>query len=151
MDARLVTPNELDMDKVATLLAMCGQMALDFTGEVLDCSDSDLPRLQTVYHTLSNLDEIEYDQKRLALQSIGIALGQVIAKANTGFDWWVISDEQGRDPCLRYENSDLLVYPQTLISKRVENAESVNIKSLYSDLTEQLTTAIATIKPDQLS
>ena len=53
-------------------------------------------------------------------------------------DWCAVEDEYGRDPALRYRETDLLVFPLTMISKRVEDGESVDVRELLRLLVEKL-------------
>lgn len=48
-----------------------------------------------------------------------------------GMDWWIVEDEYGRDPCLRYLETALHLNPLTMISKRIERGESVDIQRIF--------------------
>jgi len=43
----------------------------------------------------------------------------------------MIEDEYGRDPAIGYKKTTLLVFPQTMISKRVESGEVVDMRMMY--------------------
>ncbi len=73
------------------------------------------------------------------LQCLGVPFGQLFINFNEGFGWWTVEDELGRAPCIRYQETDLLLYPLTLISKRIEQGEKVDVRTLFSDLSRQLT------------
>jgi hypothetical protein len=45
-------------------------------------------------------------------------------------DWTMVSDEYGRDPALRYKKTDTVFFPLTMISKRVERDEPVDVNWL---------------------
>lgn len=49
----------------------------------------------------------------------------------------MVEDEYGRDPAIRYKRSSLLAFPRTMLSKRVEDGESVNVVELYDGLTRR--------------
>ena len=85
----------------------------------------DLDYLQRV------LDEDEVDSSTYARQCLGVALGRVMAKNIDGLDWWIVQDEYGRDPCLRYGHTTLQINPLTMISKRLESGEIVSVRDLY--------------------
>ncbi|MCC9073257.1 DUF3806 domain-containing protein [Flavobacterium sp. F-65] len=72
------------------------------------------------------------------LQSLGIALGDYIQYKNNDFHWAVIRDEYGRDICLQYKTLALTVFPMTMISKRIEDGENVNVSELFSDLLNKI-------------
>ena len=66
------------------------------------------------------------------LQSLGAVLGDVLASEAT-LDWVVVTDEVGRTPALRYANTSLIMYPLTMISKRVERGETVDVHALLAE------------------
>jgi Domain of unknown function (DUF3806) len=65
------------------------------------------------------------------LQALGVVLGDVIA-AQLGFSWVVVQDEVGRSRALRYRDTDTLVFPVTMISKRVEADVRFKVRDLYA-------------------
>ncbi|MBN1265808.1 MAG: DUF3806 domain-containing protein [Anaerolineales bacterium] len=71
------------------------------------------------------------------LQSLGIVFGQVLA-SQTGFEWIIVDDEYGRDPALILEDTSILLFPLTMISKRVEQGEEVDVLALYNRTLEQV-------------
>jgi hypothetical protein len=50
----------------------------------------------------------------------------------------MVEDEYGRDPALRYKDTTLLVFPQTMISKRIEDGEGVDVRELFDGLRERV-------------
>jgi len=136
MEQLIEQPNSQDMERIATLLAMTSQMAVELGDQALDASLADLPRLQKLTDILMQADGLE--NQRLGLQAIGMSFGQLLANQNSDYDWWMVDDENGRDPCLRYLETNLLVFPQTLISRRVEDGEAVEVQALYQTITSQL-------------
>jgi hypothetical protein len=67
------------------------------------------------------------------LQCVGMAFGTVLAN-ETGLHWVIVEDAYGRDPALQYENSSLILFPLTMISKRVEEGERVDLRRLFQAL-----------------
>lgn len=65
------------------------------------------------------------------LQALGVVLGDVMA-AQLGFSWAIVEDELGRSRALRLGMSDELVYPVTMISKRVEADVPFTVRELYA-------------------
>jgi hypothetical protein len=65
------------------------------------------------------------------LQALGVVLGDVMV-AQLGFSWVVVEDELGRSRALRLRESDELVYPVTMISKRVEADVQFTVDELYA-------------------
>ncbi len=68
------------------------------------------------------------------LQSLGITLGDIIIQDNYGFVWVEVEDEYGNDPALQLADTTLILYPMTMISKRIEAGETVNIYDFYEGL-----------------
>lgn len=68
------------------------------------------------------------DQK-FELQSIGICWGDVLC-AIAPFRWMMITDEYGRDPTLQWKQTTINIHALTMISKRVEEGEAVDVEWL---------------------
>ena len=65
------------------------------------------------------------------LQSLGITLGDALAQ-ELSMEWVMVEDEQGRDPALRFPGTTVLLFPLTMISKRIEDGESVDVANLFA-------------------
>ena len=76
------------------------------------------------------------------LQALGVAFGRVFLQSHPGYDWWMVEDEGGRDPAIRYRESTLLCFPQTMLSKRIEDGETVNVAELFEQLSQRLETLV---------
>ena len=96
-------------------------------------SFEDLKRLQQIVD--SNQISIDSTQE---LQSLGIVFGKVFVNETPNYDWWVVEDEYGKDACVRYKETSLLIFPKTMISKRVEDGEEIDIPELFYGLREDL-------------
>jgi hypothetical protein len=72
------------------------------------------------------------------LQSLGVTLGDAVAQ-QTGLGWVAVEDHHGRDPALRYQNTSLVVFPLTMISKRIERGETVDVYELFNGICETIT------------
>ena len=72
------------------------------------------------------------------LQSMGIVLGDVFVQ-DMGFKWVMVEDVYGRDPALQYRDTSVLLFPLTMISKRVERGEEVDVFDLYNGIAAQAT------------
>jgi len=70
------------------------------------------------------------------LQSMGVVLGDVFVQ-DMGFSWVVVTDEHGRDLAVRFKNTSIILYPLTMISKRVERGDAIDIFELYNGLADQ--------------
>lgn len=72
------------------------------------------------------------------LQCLGVAFGRVLASNVEGLDWAIVEDEYGRDPTIRYRQTTLQLNVLTMISRRVEQGEHVDVKEMYSRLRDQV-------------
>jgi hypothetical protein len=77
------------------------------------------------------------------LQCMGVVLGDVFVQV-CGWEWSIVQDELGRDPCIRVPTSTIVLYPLTMISKRIEHGERVDVFALFDEIaaeTERLVRA----------
>lgn len=133
MDQRIEAPTESDVSYIAHALVNAGRIVKEITGHELAGSLGDLSLLQKVLSSGSIQREAAYQ-----LQSLGLAFGKVFVNSNPGYDWWMVEDEYGRDPAVRYKETSLLLFPQTMLSKRIEEHGSVEVSELYTGLLESL-------------
>jgi hypothetical protein len=73
----------------------------------------------------------------LKLQSLGITLGDAFVQ-RCGFEWVAVEDEHGRDPALRVPDTTIILYPLTMISKRIEAGESVDVYALIDGVARKV-------------
>ncbi|MDR2729086.1 MAG: DUF3806 domain-containing protein [Chitinispirillales bacterium] len=72
----------------------------------------------------------------MELQSLGVTLGDLLAQ-DLDLEWVEVEDEYGIDPALRHKNTtpiyeNILLFPLTMISKRIEDGETVDVKYLFN-------------------
>jgi hypothetical protein len=136
MEPRFSPPNPEDTKRLACQWLSVSRLAEKELSRPLDQSLGDLAAIQRL------LDEEVIDRDTYALQCLGVALGRVMIRNIQGLDWWMVEDEYGRDPCLRYLATTIQFNPLTMISKRVERGEDVDVKHLF----EQSRVTIAAMK-----
>lgn len=132
-EQRIEAPTTNDVDRIAHLLIHAEALINDALGQKLDGTTGDLELIQTVLDRNLVGGESTY-----SLQALGMAFGKVFVNENAGYDWWMVEDEYGRDPAIRYEKTSLLAFPLTMISKRIEDGERVDIIEMYQGLRERL-------------
>jgi hypothetical protein len=130
---RIETPTERDIDRIAHQLIHAEEVVFRTLGRTLTGALDDLELLQ---RTL-NANVIEREAT-YTLQALGIAFGKVFVNHNADFDWWMVEDEYGRDPAVRFKRTALLVFPQTMISKRIEDGTPIDVAAMYEGLLAQL-------------
>jgi len=71
------------------------------------------------------------------LQCLGVTLGDAFVQG-AGLSWVMVEDEHGRDPALALHGTSLMLFPLTMISKRVEAGEKVDVYGLYKGVCARL-------------
>ncbi|HEX5277042.1 MAG TPA: DUF3806 domain-containing protein [Fluviicoccus sp.] len=138
MEPRIDAPGARDLVHIGSLLGDADKLARERCGATLDGSLRDLSRLQQVLDSGALHRDDAYP-----LQILGMAFGRLFVNENPQYDWWMVEDAEGREPAVRYQESSLLLFPQTMISKRLESDGRVDVAHFYDELLEELETLIA--------
>jgi hypothetical protein len=118
------------LDKQRALVASAAKQRFGVSG--LARTKVDLPVLQRL------IDDHAFDKTQTyELQSLGVALGDVMA-SELPLRWMMVTDEFGTAPTLRYKDTTIQVNALTMISKRIERDEKVNVSRLLEITREQL-------------
>lgn len=88
--------------------------------------DNDLDILQD----LLDRQVIKPEQTR-ELQSLGLVMGDLLAD-ELAMHWVVYKDKVGRSRALRYKDTDLYLFPVTMISRRVEVGNTEPVAQIYA-------------------
>ena len=64
--------------------------------------------------------------------------GKVFVNETPDYDWWVVEDEYGKDACVRYKETSLLIFPLTMLSKRIEDGDKFDVYELFHGLRQDL-------------
>ena len=102
-------------------------------GATLDQSTGDIALIQRLLD-----DKVLSQEQKWELKSLGGVFGCIMAYNIHGLDWWIVEDEYGRDPTIRYEETTLCLNAVTMISKRVEDEEDVDVKFIYDSVLSKL-------------
>jgi hypothetical protein len=129
---RIEPLNAEDTERVARQLIHAEVLVAEAVGSPLSGELSDLRLLQKVLDSKLVEPEATY-----SLQALGMAFGKVFVSYNHDYAWWMVEDAFGRDPALRYKETTLLVFPLSIISKRVENGDRFAVPSLYEQVIAQ--------------
>jgi len=71
------------------------------------------------------------------LQCLGIVLGDAFVE-ELKMEWVMVEDENGRDPAVRLPDTKIILFPLTMISKRVESGEKVDVFELFNWAADQV-------------
>jgi hypothetical protein len=143
MEQKIVAPTRADLRAIATQLMHASELVTEATGLALSGTVADLAALQKVIDSKIVEPEATY-----SLQALGLAFGKVFIGTQANYDWWMVEDEYGRDPAIRYKQTTLLLFPKTMISKRVEDGEQVDVVEIFEGLKETVREVLAEHYPD---
>jgi|SRR5215471_2063424 len=74
------------------------------------------------------------------LQCLGVVLGDAFV-LDLRMEWVMVEDGQGRDPALRLPGTSVLLFPLTMISKRIERGEKVDVFELFNGVAAEVEVA----------
>jgi uncharacterized protein DUF3806 len=132
-EQKIEPPSEVDIDDIARAIVHAHQVIEQATGSKMDGTRNDLVLIQAVIDQRLIEREATY-----TLQALGLAFGRTFIHENENFDWWMVEDEYGRDPAIRYKRTSLLAFPRTMLSKRIEDGELPDAVELFDSLTRRL-------------
>jgi len=116
--SELSPEDSLRLDQQRALVAAA---ATHRYGTALTRTKKDLPTLQRL------LDDKAFTKSQTyELQSLGVAFGDVLA-SELSMRWVMITDEYGTDPTLRFKDTSININAVTMISKRVERDQPVDV------------------------
>jgi Domain of unknown function (DUF3806) len=130
---KIEAPTEDDITSIAKALIHADDVCKDALGTGLDGTHADLARIQQILDRGIVAREATY-----TLQALGMAFGKVFVSDNEGYDWWMVQDKYGRDPAIPFRLTTLLAFPRTMLSKRVEDGDSIDVLGLYDQLRDRL-------------
>jgi hypothetical protein len=71
------------------------------------------------------------------IQALGVVLGDAFVQ-ELGREWIMVEDAHGRDPAVRMPNTTIILFPLTMISKRIERGEQVDVFQLFNAVAAQV-------------
>jgi hypothetical protein len=143
MEQKIAAPTRADLRAIAMQLMHASELVSEATGLALAGTVADLAALQKVIDSKIVEPEATY-----SLQALGLAFGKVFIGTQANYDWWMVEDEYGRDPAIRYKQTTLLLFPKTMISKRIEDGEQVDVVEIFEGLKETVREVLAEHYPD---
>lgn len=115
--------------------------------KVLDLSTEELGGLYEsgeVVHILQDiLTRRDYEaDDRVYYQALGMLFGSCIAYQYEDFHWVVVSDEYGREMALQYRDYAVQCFPISMITKRIEDGEDIDVNYLMEEVTSHIKSAV---------
>jgi hypothetical protein len=71
------------------------------------------------------------------LQCLGVVLGDAFVQ-DRKMEWVMVEDDQGRDAAVRLPGTTVIIFPLTMIPKRVERGEKVDVFNLFNGVAKQM-------------
>ncbi len=65
------------------------------------------------------------------LQCLGIVLGDAFVQ-EMKMEWVMVEDKDGRDPAVQLPGTSIILYPMTMISKRIERGGQIDIFDIFN-------------------
>lgn len=133
MEQTIRKAERADLEGIRKRVRFVHELAKEHLGRPLPGGDADLDVLQEILDR-----ELLGAEHTFELQCLGAVLGERLAAMIDGLEWAVVEDEHGTDPALRYEDTSLLLFPLTMISKRVEDGTEIDVRAMVTQLREKL-------------
>jgi hypothetical protein len=133
MNDEVLPPSEDDLVWLQQAEAHIVQLLIARYDDVhLEHSEADLQLAQRLLD-----DNAVRREDTLELQCLGVMLGNVFA-ANTSMRWAGVENEFGKMLALHSDEIKFMLYPLTMISKRVEDGRKVDMPGLYRSFVNDL-------------
>jgi hypothetical protein len=97
------------------------------------------PKLRSDLAMLQNLvgDPVFSPEQKYEWQCVGVVFGDVVA-AELGLEWIMQFDEYGAEPALNLAGTSITLFPRTMILKRIENGEEMDLAFVLEKLAESV-------------
>ncbi len=69
------------------------------------------------------------------LQCMGIVIGDAFVQ-KMKMEWVMVEDSYGRDPAVRMPGTSVIIFPLTMLSKRIEKGEDVDVFQMFNGIAE---------------
>ena len=125
----------LTEDDINLLRAQRGFIERYMTVEETKAYDSADGKLQLISRLLEKAEFLPEDTWEL--QCLGVILGDALAM-HPRLEWVAFEDEYGRDAALHVADTTIVMFPITMISKRIERGEQVDALLLYDGILAEL-------------
>jgi hypothetical protein len=129
------TVRELDREDFDWLAALRAKAEAFLDGS-LRAAYQGIPGKLGLISAILEADAFRPDQT-FELQGLGIILGDALA-AHLGMEWRMMEDQYGTSPCLVLNGTSIILFPQTMISKRVERGETVDVLPLFDGIVAKI-------------
>ena len=132
-------------DQKISALTDADQQRLRDQREVVEsylADDSSRQKYQTIAGKLGTIRAILQESslkpsQTYELQCLGVVLGDAYVQ-DMKMEWIIVEEPHRRDPAIRFPGTSIVLFPLTMISKRVERGETVDVFDLYNEIAAQV-------------
>lgn len=71
------------------------------------------------------------------LQCLGVVLGDAFVQ-HLGMEWMAVDDEDGHSPAVQMPKTSIILFPVTMIHRRIMEGQDVNVFGLFNNAVEQV-------------
>jgi hypothetical protein len=127
----LTDPTKLDISHSERQRTLIDDLARRYLGTpIRGDKTSDIRTLQRL------IDQNIVDTNDTAtMQAMGVVLGDLLAR-EMKLDWVIFEDVQGRNRALRYKQLETVLFPITMLSRRLEAGIKVDIQAVFDKAVE---------------
>jgi Domain of unknown function (DUF3806) len=123
-----------DMERIVRPIIEAEMLVKETIGCQLNGTPNDLKLIQRVLDSGFIEREAAYP-----LQTLGMAFGRIITNTHLDYSWCLFEDGADMEPAIQYRGAaSLLIFPRTLLSKRVKSHGTVDVIGLYNGLLGRL-------------
>src|SRR5258708_15100178 len=113
---KITAPNPRDLERLDKQRAVCTRYIAD-DKSMLNYQKGGAGKLGLIRALLDA--KVFSASQTVELQCMGIIFGDALV-VELGMEWIMVEDQYGRDPAVQLPGTSIIVYPLTMISKRVE-------------------------------
>jgi hypothetical protein len=137
VDAKVTQLTGAEQDWLKAQLAAAAQFVEDYGSHR---TAAGLESLDHAWASWLDRQTVDPSDPKPVLNAVGIALGQAIIEALTGFDWVIAEDADGTDLAIYGlpGTSDVLIYPADLVAQRYETREQWFLQTIRDQVVAQV-------------
>jgi Domain of unknown function (DUF3806) len=123
----ITLPNQADIAERNERVERIATVVKQLYGHTSTHTAADIPYLQRLFdgHVFKKDETFKW-------QTAGLAFGEVLAH-ELGLHWIMYEDQYGRDPALRYRETSIIVFPLTMLSKRIEQGRPADLQAILDE------------------
>jgi uncharacterized protein DUF3806 len=137
VDAKVTQLTGAEQDWLKAQLAAAAQFVEDYGSHR---TAAGLESLDHAWASWLDRQTVDPSDPKPVLNAVGVALGQAIIEALSGFDWVIAEDADGTDLAIYGlpGTGDVLIYPEDLVAQRYETREQWFLQTIRDQVVAQV-------------